>query len=312
MTTRQGRGRGRDAHRDDAAEAQRTVDSGTASLWWDGPRATLFLDGVESSCVDVDHPGQLEFEYMQQMTQALSAWLPEPAPVRALHLGAAACALPWAWDVRRPGSRQVAVEVDAALAVAVREWFPLPRSPRLRIRVGDGRGVLEAAREGSCDVVVRDAFDHGRVPGSLLTAGAVRAAARALRPGGLYLANAVHGGPRDARPDVAAVCSVLPGACAVWDPKVGRAARQGNVVIVAQKPDPSWEPGAGAHPDPGRAGPPRMDPEELDRLLRRLPLPARAVRGPALERWLAGARPREDAPTGPGPGLTPPGLPGAG
>jgi len=266
------------------APQQRAVASGTATLVWDGPRATLLLDGVESSCVDVDHPDRLEFEYMQQMTQVLHAWRPEPAPIRALHLGAAACALPWAWDTRRPGSRQVAVEVDADLAASVREWFALPRSPRLRLRTGDGREVLDGARADSYDVVVRDAFAHGTVPSSLATQGAARAAAAALRPGGLYLLNTAHGGPFDARPDIAAVSTVFPVVHAIADPKVGRAARRGNIVVAAQKP--------------GRDGlvDGKLDADEVDRLLRRLPLPARAMRGRALARWLAGARPAQDPP----------------
>lgn len=287
-------GRSRRAGRDAGQGArelprERRVASGTASLRWDGSRATLFLDAVESSDVDVAHPERLGFEYMQQMTQALQAWRPEPAPVRALHLGAAACSLPWAWDVRRPGSRQVAVEIDPLLAEAVREWFPLPRSPRLRLRVGDGRAVLDGTRPGSLDVVVRDAFDHGRVPVSLLTAGAARAAARALRPGGLYLVNAAHGGPFDARPDIAAIRATFPVVHALMDPKVGRAARRGNIVVAAQRPAEGQEP---------------LDADELDRLLRRLPLPARALRGQALERWLAGARAVADPPP-----VTPPGPP---
>lgn len=257
-----------------------TVSSGTATLRWDGTSATLLLDGVESSNVDIADPTRLEFEYMQHMDAALDTLMPSPAPVRALHLGGAACALPWAWSLRRPGSRQVAVEVDPLLAASVREWFDLPRAPQLRIRVGDGREVLDHSRPGAHDVVVRDAFDHGSVPASLGTVEAARAAAATLRPGGLYLLNAAHGGTADARPDVSALLEVFPLVCAVTDPKVGRSQRRGNVVLVAQSAHP--------HAD-------ALDLDELDRHLRRLPLPARVLRGRALERWTAGA----PAPTDP-------------
>lgn len=257
------------------------VSSGTATLRWDGTRATLLLDDVESSNVDVADPTHLEFEYMQHMDAALDTLLPSPAPVRALHLGAAACALPWAWARSRPGSRQVAVEIDELLARHVREWFDLPRSPELRIRVGDGRDVLSRARPGGLDVVVRDAFDHGQVPAAIATVESAREAARALRPGGLYLLNSPHGGPVDARPDVSALMEVFPLVCAVTDPKVGRSQRRGNVVLVAQTP-------------PQEGG--RLDLDELDRHLRRLPLPARVLRGRALERWTAGAPAPRDAP----------------
>lgn len=138
------------------------VSSGSAEIRWDGSRATLYLDGVESSCIDVESPQDLEFEYMQQMTVVLDSWLPQGRPVQALHLGGAACALPWAWETARPGSRQVAVEVDALLAALVREVFDLPRSPALRIRIGEGREPPSGA-PARCRCCCRR--HHSRSPG---------------------------------------------------------------------------------------------------------------------------------------------------
>ncbi|QWW18950.1 fused MFS/spermidine synthase [Schaalia sp. 19OD2882] len=260
------------------------VDNGSATLSWEGSRATVHLDEVESSCVDIEDPTRLEFEYMQHMTCAVDATFAPGTALRVLHLGAAACALPWAWARMRPGSRQVAVEVDAALAALVREWFDLPRSPELRIRVGEGRTVLQAARPGTWQVVCRDAFDHGVVPAHLATLEAARCAHEALVPGGLYLVNAAHGGLCDARPDVAALQEVFPLVVTVADPKVGRSGRRGNVVLVAQKAPEGDEGG--------------IDVDELDRLARRLPLPARINAGAGLSRWRAGARPVRDAEVG--------------
>lgn len=287
------------------------MSSGTALLSRDGSRVTLFLDGVESSCIDVDHPEDLEFEYMQQMSAVLAAAVPPPRPVRALHLGGAACALPWAWDTARPGSRQTAVEVDASLAGQVRGWFDLPRSPRLRIRVGDARQVLASTRAGSVDVVVRDAFDHGVVPAHLATVGAARLAERALVPGGLYLVNTPHGGPFDARPDVAAIAAAFPFVCAVADPKVGRSARRGNIVVVARTAGADEDAASPVAAGGGAAAvPPWLD--EVNRLLRRLPLPARLMDPGALVRWLAGARPATDPGPAVGPATGPSGSLGAG
>ncbi len=261
------------------------VASGVAEVRWDGSRATLFLDGVESSCIDVEDPQDLEFEYMQHMTVILDAHTPPHRPVHALHLGAAACALPSAWEAARPGSRQVAVEVDALLAELVRRLFDLPRSPALRIRIGEGRQVMASTRPASWDVVVRDAFDHGRVPAALATLEAARDAARALVPGGLYLVNTPHGGGLDARAEAAALLEVFPDVLAVADPKVVRSARRGNVVLAARTPGPAG---------------PRV--WEVDRGLRRLALPARVLEGAGLRRWIAGARPPRD----PAPGTAAP------
>ena len=266
--------RGREEHR---------ISSGVATLSWDGPTVTLYLEDVESSAINVEHPDQLVFEYMQQMTAALDSLIPGPQWVHALHLGAAGCALPWAWDVMRPGSRQVAVEVDAELARQVREWFDLPRSPALRIRVGDGREVLASTRPASMDVIVRDAFAHGDVPPHLTTLDSATQAARALRPGGLYLMNCPHGGGADGRADVAAALATFPEVHLITDPKVLRSGRIGNIVIVAR-----------ATSDDSTEHSP-CDLADLERRLRRLPLPARVWSGAEVIRWVAGAKPRTDA-----------------
>ena len=124
----------------------------------------LLLDGAESSFLDLRDPAHLDFEYHQQMDAVLAAQRGESSPVKALHLGGAGCALARAWDVTRPGSQQLAVEIDEILAHQVRTWFDLPRSPRLRIRVGDAAEVVSGLRPGQWDVVVRDVFNGGSVP----------------------------------------------------------------------------------------------------------------------------------------------------
>lgn len=262
------------------------VASGIAELSWYGSVATLFLDGVESSCIDVDHPERLEFEYMQHMDVACEVFCGAGVPIRALHLGGAAAALPWAWAVMRPRSRQTVVEIDPLMIEAVRGWFDLPRAPELKMRCDDGRRALDTTRAGSWDVIVRDAFAAGVVPGHLATVEAGRAAAQALRPGGLYLVNSAHGGSADARRELQALHAAFEVVCAVLDPKVGRGGRRGNVVFVCVSADE-----AACSTDEAR----RRDEEvreklaQMDRLLRRLPLPARVMSGDELRRWQAGA-----------------------
>ena len=76
----------------------------------------LLLDGAESSWIDLHDPTHLDFEYLQQMDAAVTALRGESGPVRAVHLGGAGCALARAWDATRPGSTQLAVEIDGVLA----------------------------------------------------------------------------------------------------------------------------------------------------------------------------------------------------
>ena len=230
----------------------------------------LLLDGAESSWIDLHDPAHLDFEYLQQMDAALTALRGEREPVRALHLGAAGCALARAWDATRPGSTQLAVEVDAVLARRVREWFDLPRAPRLRIRVGDAARVAADLRAGEWDVVVRDVFRDGEVPAACRAPELAAACRRALAPGGLYLANTASapGGPRrTVAGELAVAQRVFGGVLAVADAAVARGRRRGNLVIVARDA-----------PFTAREA------DAVERAVRRLPLPARTWRAadPAL------------------------------
>ena len=247
---------------------------------------TLVLDGAESSCLDLADPAHLEFEYMEQMALVVEAVRPT-GPLRALHLGAAGCALPRALEARRPGSTQVAVEIDEVLARLVREWFDLPRSPRLRIRTGDARAVLESLPDHSWDVVVRDVFARGEVPRHVRTIEAARSARRVLTADGLYLANLTDHPPlHRARAEVAALQDTFAHVLLVADPAILRGRRYGNVLLAAS-----------AAPLPVAA---------LDRALRRLPLPVRLVEGGALRDFRGGVAAAQDE-TGVPARPTPPG-----
>lgn len=259
------------------------VSSGVLEISWHGSHATVFLDGVESSHIDVDRPQNLEFEYMQHMDVVCSVLFGESAPLKVLHVGGAANALPWAWSITHPGSRQTVVEIDELLISTVREVFDLPRSPELKIRCDDGRRVLDSLRPGTWDVVVRDAFTDGVVPQHLMTVESAQAAGRALRSSGVYLVNAAHGGGADARVEVEALMSAFECVFAIVDPKVAKSGRRGNVVFV------------------GALGLPMLVEDfvrECDRGLRRLPFPARILVGEDLRRWQAGSAPVRDVQVG--------------
>lgn len=219
------------------------------------------------------------------MDAALTALRGGDEPVRAVHLGGAGCALARAWDVARPGSVQLAVEADVVLAQRVREWFDLPRAPRLRIRVGDAARVVPGLRAGEWDVVVRDVFHGGEVPAACRTPEFVTACRRALAPGGLYLAN-VPGPADSARPagagggsgpaagsrraaadELAVAREAFDAVMVVADAAVARGRRRGNLVVVARDA-------------PFTAS----EAEAVERAVRRLPLPVRTWRAgdPAL------------------------------
>ncbi len=222
----------------------------------------LLLDGAESSFLDLRDPAHLDFEYHQQMNAVLAVQRGESSPVKALHLGGAGCALARAWDVMRPGSQQLAVEIDEILASQVRTWFDLPRSPRLRIRVGDAAEVVSGLRPGQWDVIVRDVFNGGSVPDACRSREFLTACLEALAPGGVLLVNTSSTPRAQAGAEIEALAEALQGDASglviVADPAAMRGRRRGNLVLVARR-------------EPFTAG----EHEEIERAVRRLPLPVR-------------------------------------
>ena len=136
--------------------------------------------------------------------------------------------------MQRPGSRQLAVEIDATLVALVREWFALPRAPRLRLRVGDAAAVVAERAPGSADVVVRDVFSADTTPDGVRGQRFTRDVARLIRPDGMYLANVAA--PPDLgllRDEIATVASVFAHVAVIAETSVLRGRRYGNAVVVA-------------------------------------------------------------------------------
>lgn len=228
-------------------------------------QVALYIDGMESSHLDLNHPERLEFEYMQHIDAAVSSVVGDAAPVRAVHLGGAACALARAWNASRPGSMQLAVEWDAEIARLAREWFDLPRSPHLRIRTADARTALDGFPDNRWDVVVRDVFVRGAVPEHLADDGAWAHMMRVVSPGGVVVANLADSAPLAAARAEAAIALRSGHAVMIADPAVLKGRRFGNLVLAVSRE--------------------HLDVVDIARRVQRLPLPARVLSGDDLRRF---------------------------
>lgn len=172
--------------------------------------------------------------------------------MRAMHIGGAGCALARAFASSHPQAHQMAVEIDEILAAKVREWFPLPRAPQLKIRVAEGRSVMKGQAGRNWDLIIRDAFSQGTVPYQLMTYEAAVHAKNALAPDGAYLLNL----SRHYKPELATIMAVFEHVVVITDPAVWSGKRYGNITV-----------GASSVPWP-----------DLHREVYRLPLPARVYR----------------------------------
>ncbi len=212
------------------------IDTGTCELVRDrfGPSSWLLkVNGVESSHVDLEDPQRLDFEYMRWFAALIEPRWSADARLRALHLGGGACSMARYLAAVYPHSRQVAVEIDGAMAELVRAWFALPRAPRLRLRVGEAREVLESLRSGTREVIIRDVFAGAATPLDVTTAEFTAHAHRVLSPGGIYMVNC--GDTRDramARREAATILAEFRHVVMVSDPAMLAGRRTGNIVIA--------------------------------------------------------------------------------
>lgn len=223
---------------------------------------TMYLDGVESSAIDLLDPTHLDFEYMALMQLVTRVHFAPGHPITALHLGAAGCALARAFEADYPNSRQLAAEIDPHLPELARTHFDLPRAPRLRIRIQDAAQTLRDNRV-QWDLVIRDAFSHGMVPDDLRTPEFVLAASEAVGTNGLYLLN-VPGGERLAggqqsefRQDYAVLTKVFANVVALAEVAVWKRRRRGNIVVVCANRE--------------------LNTQTLEREVRKFPVPTRLV-----------------------------------
>jgi spermidine synthase len=255
---------------------------GRAELLRDADRRAawmLLVDGVPQSHVDLDDPGYLDFEYVRRLGHVIDTAAPAAQPMRVLHLGAGALTLARYVTATRPGSTQLAVDVDAALVDLVRRRLPLRG---VRVRIGDARAVLERLRADSFDVVIADVFAGGRTPAHLTSVEYMTAVRRVLRGGGVFAANVADGAPlAHARVQVATARAVFPQVALIADAAVLRGRRFGNLVLVAS-------------PEPLPTG-------ALTRLTAADPMPGRVLYDQDLTRFAAGAKPVTDANAGPSP-----------
>src|SRR5260370_3514582 len=97
---------------------------------------------------------------MRRLGPLVDVAAPAGEPLRVLHLGGGGLTLARYVAATRPGSRQLAVESDAALAELVRRRLPLRQRSRQagggrgRVRAGDARAVLEQLPAGALHVVL--------------------------------------------------------------------------------------------------------------------------------------------------------------
>jgi hypothetical protein len=217
---------------------------------------TLLVDGTAQSHVDTVDPTRLFFEYLRRIGHVADAFAPRGASVRALHLGGGALTLPRYLAATRPGSPQLAVELDGELLETVLERLPAPAG--VETVVADASAAVPALADAGrrFDLVVVDLYHRLDPPAFVASDGFMRRALSLLddeardgdevRDGGevrdaavgapLLVANVADGAGLDRlRAQARAVARADPSAelLVAGDPAVLSGAEEGNAVLVA-------------------------------------------------------------------------------
>ena len=147
----------------------------------------LRFDSSFQSGMYKNDPFRTRFEYADYLQLPL-AYRPETR--RILYIGLGGGSAPKRTWRDFPATRIEAVEIDPEVVDVAYEYFELPRDPRLRVEVEDGRRYL-AANEGPWDAIVVDAFYSDSIPFHLATREFLELARSRLAPGGVVSTNII-------------------------------------------------------------------------------------------------------------------------
>ena len=153
----------------------------------DGESRYLRFDSSFQSGMYIDEPYRTRFLYSDYLHVGL-AYKPDTTKVLVVGLGGAA-APKRIW--RDFGDIEVTtVELDPEVVETAYRWFALPRDPRLKVEVDDGRRFLQRTDE-RYDVIMIDAFYSDGVPFHLTTLEFVELMRDRLTPGGVVATNVI-------------------------------------------------------------------------------------------------------------------------
>jgi spermidine synthase len=209
--------------------------TGEVEVLRDGPTAYLLrIGGRDQSHVDVEDPTRLAFDYVRRIGDVVDLHGEPGVPQRVVHVGGGGLTLPRYVAATRPRSGQIVLEPAIDVTDAVRAQLPLPARSGIKVRPVDGRTGLAALRDASADLVIVDAFEHGRVPADLVTLECFATVGRVLAPDGLLLLNLVDRAPfAHTRRVVAGVRASYSSLLLSAEPATLRGRRDGNLLVVA-------------------------------------------------------------------------------
>jgi spermidine synthase/MFS family permease len=147
----------------------------------------LRFDNTFQSGMYLDDPFATRFPYTDYLQLGLAY---NPDAERVLFIGLGGGSAPkLAWRAF-PALELTVAELDPDVVEIAYEYFDVPRDPRLRIEVEDGRQFLAGSSE-QWDVIAIDAFYADAIPFHLATREFLELARSRLSPGGVVVTNVI-------------------------------------------------------------------------------------------------------------------------
>ena len=147
----------------------------------------LRFDSSFQSAMELDRPFVTPFAYVDYLSLALAY---RPSARNVLFIGLGGGSAPKRFWRDFPDVDVQAVEIDPAVVDVAYRWFSLPRSPRLKVAVEDGRRYLQK-EDRRWDAIVIDAYYADSLPFHLATQEFLRLARDRLNDGGIVVANVI-------------------------------------------------------------------------------------------------------------------------
>lgn len=147
----------------------------------------LRFDNSFQSGMYLDRPFATRFEYSEYFQLAL-AYRPNIRDILFIGVGGGS-ALKGFWR-DHPQVRVTAVEIDPVVVDVAYDYFEMPRSPRLKVEVADGRRFL-ARDDRKWDAIMVDAYFSDSIPFHLTTVEFLDLVRSRLKPGGVVVSNVI-------------------------------------------------------------------------------------------------------------------------
>lgn len=153
----------------------------------------LEIGGAEQSHVDLNDPSYIFYEYLRRIGNVIDTLAPAGDKITAAHLGAGAFTLVRYIQATRPGSAQVAVDIERELPSLVMEYLPLPAGTHCRVVIDDARAATadlpQQVGAEKIDAIILDIFSGWSAPEHLAEQSYYRELKDILAPGGALIVN---------------------------------------------------------------------------------------------------------------------------